>query len=124
MLILAKKIIFSDEAHFDLGGYENKQNCCIWGTENWHACIEKPTYLKRVSVWCEFWCRDIIGKFFFEKEQGAAATVNGDRYRTMLDEFLFTKIEEEDNGNICNIHNIREAIGDIQLHTIDNVLRN
>ena len=28
-----KKIIFSDEAHFDLGGYVNKQNCRIWGTE-------------------------------------------------------------------------------------------
>ena len=24
-----KKIIFSDEAHFDLGGYVNKQNCRI-----------------------------------------------------------------------------------------------
>ena len=30
----AKKIIFSDEAHFDLGGRVNKQNCHIWGTEN------------------------------------------------------------------------------------------
>ena len=30
----AKKIIFSDEAHFDLGGYVNKQNCRIWGREN------------------------------------------------------------------------------------------
>ena len=29
-----KKIIFSDEAHFDLGGYGNKQNCRIWGTES------------------------------------------------------------------------------------------
>ena len=37
--ILAKtKIIFSDEANFDLGGYVNKQNCRIWGTEN-HARI-------------------------------------------------------------------------------------
>ena len=27
-----KKIIFSDEAHFDLGAYVNKQNCHIWGT--------------------------------------------------------------------------------------------
>ena len=25
-----KKTIFSDEAHFDLGGYINKQNCRIW----------------------------------------------------------------------------------------------
>ena len=33
-------------------------------------------------------------------EQGEAVTVNGDRYRDMLQEFLFTKIEEEDIGNI------------------------
>ena len=43
-----KKIIFSDEAHFDLGGYVNKKNCRIWGTEN-------PTHPKRVTVWCGFW---------------------------------------------------------------------
>ena len=43
---LAKKIIFSDEAHFDLGGYVNKQNCRIWATENPHAYIEKPTHPK------------------------------------------------------------------------------
>ena len=29
-----------------------------------------------------------------------AVAVNGDRYRAMLNEFLFTKIEEEDIGNI------------------------
>ena len=29
-----------------------------------------------------------------------AVTVNGDRYRAMLNEFLFTKIEEEDIGRI------------------------
>ena len=53
--ILTKKIIFSDEAHFDLGGYVNKQNCRIWGTENPHACIEKPTHSKRATVWCGIW---------------------------------------------------------------------
>ena len=51
MPILAKKNIFSDEAHFDLDGYVNKQNCRIWGTENPHAYIEKPTDKKRVTVW-------------------------------------------------------------------------
>ena len=46
-----KKIVFSDEAHFDLGGYVlvNKQNCHIWGTENPHAYIEKPTHSNRVG---------------------------------------------------------------------------
>ena len=55
---------------------------------------------KRVTVWCGFWSRGIIGPFFFGNEQGEVVTVNGDRYRAMLNEFLFTKIEEEDIGNI------------------------
>ena len=100
MPILAKKIIFSAEAHFDLGWYVNKQNCCIWGTENPRAYFEKPTHPNRVTVWCGFWFRALIGSFFFENQQGEAVTVNGDRYRAMLNEFLFTKIEEEDIGNI------------------------
>ena len=37
---------------------------------------------------------------FFENEQGEVITVNGDRYRVMWNEFLFTKIEEKDIGNI------------------------
>ena len=45
---------FSDEAHFDVGGYVNKQNCRIWGTEKPHTCIEKPMHPKRVTVWCGF----------------------------------------------------------------------
>ena len=39
-----KKIIFPDESHFDLGGYVNKKNYRIFGTENSHAYIEKPTH--------------------------------------------------------------------------------
>ena len=63
-----KKFIFSNEAHFGLGGKVNKQNCCIWGTENLHAYIEKLAHPKRVTVWCGFWCRGIIWPFFFENE--------------------------------------------------------
>ena len=32
---------FSDEAHFDLAGYVNKQNYRIWGTENSYVYIKK-----------------------------------------------------------------------------------
>ena len=77
-----KKIIFSDEAHFDLSRYVNKQHCRICGTEN------------------GFWTRGIIGLFCFENEQGETVTVNSDCYRAMLNEFFFTKIEEEDIGNV------------------------
>ena len=38
--------------------------------------------------------------YFLENEQGEVVTVNGDRYRAMLNEFFFTKIKEEDIGNI------------------------
>ena len=96
MLILAKKIIFLDEAQFDPGG----QNCRIWGTENLHAYIEKLMHPKRATVWCGYWSRGIIGPFFVENEQGKAVIVNGDHYRAMLKEFLSTKIEEESIGNI------------------------
>ena len=100
MPILAKKIIFSKEAHIDLNGYVKKQNCRICSTENPHACIEKPTDPKKVTVWCGFWSRGIIGSVFFKIEQGEPITVNGNRYQAMLNEFLFTKIEDEDIGNI------------------------
>ena len=96
MPILAKKkIIFSDEVHFDLDGYVNKHNCPIWGTETPQAYIEKPSHSKRATVWRGFWSRGIIGLFFFDVD-----SVNSDRYWAMLNEFLFTKIKEEDIGNI------------------------
>ena len=50
------------------------------------------------NVWCGFCSRGITGLFFFENEQREAVTVSGDRYRSMLNEFLFTKIEEKDIG--------------------------
>ena len=36
----------------------------------------------------------------FENEQGEDVTVNADRYLAMLNEYLFTKIEDQDIGNI------------------------
>ena len=75
-----KKIIYSDEAHFDLGGYVTKRNCRIWSTENLHAYIENPIYSKRVTVWCGFWSTGLIEPLFFDNGQGETVTVNSDRY--------------------------------------------
>lgn len=89
-----RKIIFSDEAHFHLGGYVNKQNCRIWGSENPHVIVEKPMHPQRVTVWCGLWSGGIIGPFFFENEAGNAISVNGERYRAMLTDFFFNEIED------------------------------
>ena len=81
------------------------------GQENLHVYIEKPAHPKRVTVWCGVWSgvwpRGIIGPFFFENKQGEAVSDNFDRYRAMLNEFLFTKIEEDNiwfqqNGAMCH----------------------
>ena len=45
-----------------------------------------------------------MGHYFFENEQREAVTVNDDSYRAMLNEFLFTKIEEDNIGNIWFQH--------------------
>ena len=173
----AKNIMFSDETHFDLGGYRKPARILS------KADTPKTSHcLVRILVQRHNWA------IFFENEQ---VTVNGDRYRTTLNEFLFTKLEEKDIGNIwfqqddatchtaeatlnvlrpvfkdriisrradvvwpprsCHLtpldyylwsalkdkryadkpetidalkNNIHEAIGEIQLHTIDIVLKN
>ena len=83
-----RKIIMSDEAHFHFGGYVNKQNCRIRGSENLKMIIENTLYLQRVTVCCGFWAGGIIGPYFFLLNKDAAAvSVNGLRYRTMINEF-------------------------------------
>lgn len=84
----SQKIIFPDEAHFEIGGYVNKQNCRIWSEENPRLTHQKTLHSKRVTVWCALWSRGVIGPYFFEDDAGEAVTVNGPRYHEMITEFL------------------------------------
>ncbi|GFT85581.1 uncharacterized protein TNCV_4253071 [Trichonephila clavipes] len=47
-----KRILFSDEAHFWLNGYVNKQNCRIWSEANPQVCVETPLHPENLTVWC------------------------------------------------------------------------
>ena len=49
---------------------------------------ERELHPQRVTVWCGFWAGGVIGPYFFEDEAGQVVTVNGDRYRVMIREFL------------------------------------
>ncbi|GFU99259.1 transposable element Tc3 transposase [Trichonephila clavipes] len=50
-----KGILFSDEAHFWLNGYVNKQNCRIWGEANPQVYVETPLHPEKLTVWCALW---------------------------------------------------------------------
>ncbi|GFW24777.1 uncharacterized protein TNCV_1960441 [Trichonephila clavipes] len=84
-----KRILFSDETHFWLNGYINKQKCRIWSEANPQVYVETPLHPEKLTVWCAFWAGGIIGPYFFKNDEGHNVTVNGDRYRAMITNFSF-----------------------------------
>ena len=67
MFDFGKKIFFSDEAHFDFGGYVNNQNSRIWGhkkPERIHWKVDAPK-TSHCLVWV--WVQKNYWAFFFWK---------------------------------------------------------
>ncbi|GFV47241.1 DUF4817 domain-containing protein [Trichonephila clavipes] len=65
-----KRILFSDEAHFWLNGYVNKQNCHIWSEANPQVYVETPLHPEKRTVWCALWAGGIISPYFFKHDEG------------------------------------------------------
>ncbi|GFX29554.1 putative DD41D transposase [Trichonephila clavipes] len=55
-----KRILFSDEAHFWLNGYVNKQNCRFWSEANPQVYVETPLHPEKLTVWCALWTGGIL----------------------------------------------------------------
>ncbi|GFW70460.1 hypothetical protein TNCV_4915801 [Trichonephila clavipes] len=55
-----KRILFSDEAHFWLNGYVNKQNCGIWSEANPQVYVETPLHPEKLTVLCALWAGGIL----------------------------------------------------------------
>ncbi|GFX18721.1 hypothetical protein TNCV_3018791 [Trichonephila clavipes] len=55
-----KRILFSDEAHFWLNGYVNKQNCRIWSEANPQVYVETPLHPEKLTVCCALWAGGIL----------------------------------------------------------------
>ncbi|GFV28643.1 integrase catalytic domain-containing protein [Trichonephila clavipes] len=120
-----KRILFSDEAHFWLNGYVNKQNCRIWSEANPQVHVETPLHPEKLTVWCALWAGGIIGPYFFKNDEGHNVTVNGDRYRVMITNFFIHELNNHDvqelwfqqDGATCHtaratIDLLKETFGD------------
>ncbi|GFX52403.1 hypothetical protein TNCV_4324211 [Trichonephila clavipes] len=55
-----KRILFSDEVHFWLNGYVNKQNCSIWSEANPQVYVETPLHPEKLTVWFSLWVGGIL----------------------------------------------------------------
>ncbi|GFW72762.1 uncharacterized protein TNCV_1266061 [Trichonephila clavipes] len=53
-----KRILLSDEAHFWLNGYVNKQNGCIWREANPQVYVETPLHPENCLVRFMGWWND------------------------------------------------------------------
>ncbi|GFU83438.1 DDE_3 domain-containing protein [Trichonephila clavipes] len=79
----------TDEAHFWLNGYVNKQNCRIWSEANPQVYVETPLHPEKMTVWCALWAGGIIGPYFFKNDEGHNVTgyvkslVYADKPRTL-----------------------------------------
>ncbi|GFW88178.1 hypothetical protein TNCV_3500671 [Trichonephila clavipes] len=52
--------LLTDEAHFWLNGYVNKQNCRIWSEANPQVYVETPLHPEKLTVWCALWAGGIL----------------------------------------------------------------
>ncbi|GFW16628.1 DUF4817 domain-containing protein [Trichonephila clavipes] len=57
---LCTAVLASDEAHFWLNGYVNKQNCRIWSEANPQVYVEIPLHPEKLTVWCALWAGGIL----------------------------------------------------------------
>lgn len=83
------KIIFSDEAHFWLGGYVNRQNYRIWGTQKPELLRTKPLHPEKLTVWCALTADRIYGPYFID------SSITSDVYNEFLREKFLPDFEED-----------------------------
>jgi len=65
----------------------NKQNCWIW--DDSREIHQLQMHPEKVTGWCGFRSSGIIGPYFFQNEVSVAITVNDERYRSMISNFLW-----------------------------------
>ena len=62
-------VLMTDEAHFHLSGYVNKQNYCYWAPENPQELHQRPLHSERLTVWCGIASFGVLDPYFFEDNE-------------------------------------------------------
>ncbi|GFY26043.1 uncharacterized protein TNCV_1917931 [Trichonephila clavipes] len=55
-----KRILFSEEAHFWLNGYDNKTKLPHLSEANPQVYVETPLHPEKLTVWCALWAGGIL----------------------------------------------------------------
>jgi hypothetical protein len=118
---LVNNLLMSDEAHFHLSGFGNKQNYHYWSATNPTKLHERPLNSSKVTVWCTISSFGIVGPYLFEDERERAVTVTGPRYIHMLENFLGPELAchpvteetffQQDGGTS---HTARDSMADVR----------
>jgi len=82
-----------------MNGYVNKQNCRIWNDTNPHEIHQLQMHPEKVTVGADFGL-EIIDPYFFQNEASIAITINDERYRSMINNFLWLKMDDMDIDNM------------------------
>ena len=77
--------LMTDEAHFHLSRYVNKQDYRYWAPENPQELHQRPLHSERLTVCCGIASFGVLSPYCFEDNEGAAVTVT--YYVAMLRNF-------------------------------------
>lgn len=91
---IVNNIWWSDEATFPVHATPNRQNNRVWSEQICDVpIVEIPTFSTSITVFAALNNRYILQPFFFE-EHGAPVTVNGERYRLMIEQHLVPQLRQ------------------------------
>ncbi|GFU40815.1 putative transposable element [Trichonephila clavipes] len=131
-----KRILFSDEAHFWLNGYVNKQNCRIWSEANSQVYVETPLHPEKLTVWCALWAAratiDLLKDTFGDRLISRFGPVNWPPRScdlTPLDYFLWGRVKSlvyaDKPQTLDHLEdNVRRVIADIRPQMLEKVIEN
>jgi len=84
---LLDRILWTDEAIFQINGRVNRHNCVYWADTNPHLIIEQEIHVPQVIVWGGIWSNGVVGPFFFE------GNVTSEKYFRMLNDSIIPQLE-------------------------------